>query len=121
MTDGTRRLGHGLPALVILAALALPGSAPAATHKRAPSALPAFNSCGALLSYARRNARRTGGGTGVPTRAGVIVPQVLDGPVAVQALADTAGGPVPPAAAEAKSQPAAGTATPEFSTTNVQE
>jgi hypothetical protein len=55
----------------------------------------------------------------VPTRAGVIVPQVLDAPVTVQALNDTAGTPSPsaPAAAESKS----GTATPSFSTTNVQE
>jgi hypothetical protein len=118
MTDETTRLGHGLLALVILAALALPASAPAATRKRAPAALPAFNSCGALLSYARRNARRTAGRTGVPTRAGVIVPQVLDAPVTVQALNDTAGAPAP-AGAESKS--GLGTATPEFSKTNVQE
>ena len=118
MSDGTTRLGHGLLTLVIFGALALPASAPAATRKRAPAALPAFNSCGALLSYARRNARRTGGGTGVPMRAGVVVPQVLDAPVGVQALSDTAGAPAP-AAAESKS--GAGTATPAFSTTNVQE
>jgi hypothetical protein len=110
-------MGGGLLATAIVAVLALPATAPAATQrKRAPAALPAFNSCGALLSYARRNARRTGGGTGVPTRAGVIVPQVLDAP-APQALNDTAGAAPVPAAAESKS----GAATPAFSTTNVQE
>ncbi len=121
MTPATRittRMGRGLLATVLLTALALPAAAPAATRTRA-SALPAFNSCGALLSYARHNARRTGGGPGVPTRAGVIVPQVLDAPVAVQALSDTAGTQAPAAAApEAKSAPSA---TPDFSTTNVQE
>ena len=111
----TRRVGLGLLATMLLAAPALPAAAVAAP-KRAPSALPRFNSCGALLSYARHNARRTGGGPGVPLRAGVIVPQVLDGPVAVQALSDSAGKQAPAAAA-----PQAGTATPEFSTTNVQE
>lgn len=117
--SSTTRMGRGLLAGLLLAALAVPAAAPAATRKRAalPSALPAFNSCGALLSYARRNARRTGGRTGVPTRAGAIVPQVLEGPVAVQALSDTAA----PAPAAAESKAGAGTATPTFSTTNVQE
>ena len=111
------RVGRGIAGVALIGALAVPATAPAAPRKRA-SALPAFDSCGALLGYARRNARRTGGGTGVPTRAGVIVPQVLDAPVTVQALGDTAGAPTAapaPAVAEAKS------GTPTFSTTNVQE
>ncbi len=114
---GTTRV---LLAAMAVALLALPASAPAAARKRAaaPSALPAFNSCGALLGYARRNARRTGGGTGVPTRAGIVVPQVLDAPTRVQTLADAVGTPAP-AAAESKA--GSGTATPTFSTTNVQE
>jgi hypothetical protein len=113
----TTRVAGGALAMAVVAALALPAGAPAANHARKrPAALPAFSSCGALLSYARRNARRPGGGTGVPMRAGVVVPQVLDAPVAVQALSDTAGGPVP-AAAESKTP----SSTPAFSTTNVQE
>jgi uncharacterized secreted protein with C-terminal beta-propeller domain len=112
----TRSVG-GVVAAAVLVALALPAGATAASARTRPAALPAFNSCGALLSYARRNARRTGGGTGVPMRAGVIAPQVLDAPVGVQALGDAAGTAPAPAAAESKS----GTATPAFSTTNVQE
>ena len=75
-------------ALVVLAALAAlscgllaPPAAPAAAKRLVkPSALPAFPSCKSLLSYARRNARLTGGRTGVPTRAGVLQAQVLDEP-----------------------------------------
>ncbi len=114
----TTRAARVLPIAIVAVALLAPAPAPAATAKRSsarPSALPAFSSCGALLSYARRNARRTGGGTGVPMRAGAVVPQVLSGPVAGQVLAlDSAPAP---AAAESK----ADTATPTFSQTNVQE
>jgi len=114
-TIRTTCVGRALPALV-LAALAAPAMAPAASPKPpgSPSALPAFSSCGSLLSYVRRNARRTGGRTGVPTRAGAVVPQVLSAPPAVQALT----GPRPaPAAAETQKDSAA----PSFSQTNVQE
>ncbi|MEA2150826.1 MAG: hypothetical protein QOD69_2656, partial [Solirubrobacteraceae bacterium] len=116
------RIGHGIAGLLVVGAVAVPTTASAATVARkraaAASALPAFPSCGALLSYARRNARRTGGRTGVPTRTGIVVPQVLEAPVGVQALSDTAGAPAPAAA-----QPPAtkSEATPSFSTTNVQE
>ena len=122
MTVGIRKtqVGYAIAGVLLSGALALPATAPAATpRKRAPAALPAFNSCGALLSYARSNARRTGGGTGVPTRAGILVPQVLDAPVGVQALAHT-GAPVP-AAAPSPAGSAKSEATPTFSTTNVQE
>jgi hypothetical protein len=73
------------------------------------------------VSYAHRNARRTGGGTGVPTRAGGIVPQVLasPGPVAL----DSTGGPVPAPMATTSPGTTAGAkeAAPSFSSTNVQE
>jgi len=111
---------QGLAALVALLALvvALPSSASAAKRLEKPSALPAFPSCKSLLGYARRNARRTGGRTGVPTRAGVLVPQVLSGPVATD-MAGRPNGAVPaPTAAESKG---GGGAAPDFSTTNVQE
>jgi uncharacterized secreted protein with C-terminal beta-propeller domain len=113
-TNRTTRVGRALPALV-LAALIVPATAPAASPKRAgsPSALPAFSSCGSLLSYARRNARRTRGRTGVPMRAGAVVPQVLGAPPAVQAL----NGSRPAPAAETQKDSAA----PSFSQTNVQE
>ena len=101
---------------LLLAALGAPATAPAASSKRAgsPSALPAFSSCGSLLSYARRNARRTGGRTGVPTRAGVVVAQVLGAPPADRLLSDARPAP---AAAETQKDSAA----PSFSQTNVQE
>ncbi|HUR86025.1 MAG TPA: beta-propeller domain-containing protein [Solirubrobacteraceae bacterium] len=100
------------------AALLAPAAAPAATAKRAAraSALPTFSSCGSLLSFARRNARRTGGTTGVPMRAGAVVPQVLSGPVSVEVLADSAPAAATPTAG-AKSE----ASVPSFSQTNVQE
>ena len=90
MTASAQRRTPSAPraALVALAAVAVlaacllaPAAAPAAKRLVKPSALPAFPSCASLLSYARRNARITGGRTGVPTRAGVMLPQVLEGPV----------------------------------------
>jgi uncharacterized secreted protein with C-terminal beta-propeller domain len=88
---------------------------------RRASALPAFDSCASLLRYARRNARRTAGRTGVPTRAGAIVPQVLTspGPVAL----DSTGTPVQPPSAVAPTASADGSkdTTPSFSSTNDQE
>jgi uncharacterized secreted protein with C-terminal beta-propeller domain len=109
-----------LAALAALLAvlLANPAAAPAATKRLVkPSALPAFPSCASLLGYARRNARRTGGRTGVPTRAGVVVPQVLatPPPAGAEALPTVAAAPAP-AAADSKSA-----AAPDFSQTNVQE
>jgi uncharacterized secreted protein with C-terminal beta-propeller domain len=114
-----------LTAVVALAAcLAAPAAAPAAKRLVKPAALPAFPSCASLLSYARRNARVTGGRTGVPTRAGVIAPQVLQGPVQT----DVAVGGAPPAASAPGTQQAApvpqresASAAPGFSQTNVQE
>ena len=119
-----------LAALAVFAALFaglfVPAAAPAAKRLVKPSALPAFPSCKSLLSYARRNARITGGRTGVPTRAGVLQPQVLTSPAGdvVTALpnapaADSPSavpGPPPPPSREA-----AGSAVPDFSQTNVQE
>ena len=110
---GRRALAAIIGALLVLALLAAaPATAPAAKRLTKPSALPAFPSCKSLLGYARRNARRTGGRTGVPTRAGVITPQVLTTPV--QSDAVTALSPAP-AAAESKA------GAPDFSQTNVQE
>ncbi|HEV2776765.1 MAG TPA: beta-propeller domain-containing protein [Solirubrobacteraceae bacterium] len=115
-----------LTAFAVLAAgLVAPVSAPAASKRLVkPSALPAFPSCASLLSYARRNARRTGGRTGVPTRAGVLQAQVLEGPVQNDAVA-VPGTPAPAAqaapSAPGAASPSPGRATPEFSQTNVQE
>jgi uncharacterized secreted protein with C-terminal beta-propeller domain len=119
--DGTR-VPLGALVAVLAASLALPAVAPAATARKArPSALPAFGSCKSLLGYAHRNARRTGGGTGVQTRAGVISPQVLTTPAPAVAT-DTAGSPPPPVAAAVPQRSEAGTSSsPSFSSTNVQE
>jgi len=105
-----------LACLVVVGLLAAPASAPAAARLTKPSALPAFPSCKALLGYARRNARRTGGRTGVPTRAAIIEPQVLAPPV--QADAAPAAAPAP---AAAESNDSNRTSTPDFSQTNAQE
>ena len=112
------------PALALGTALLvglLPAPASAATSTARRSALPAFPSCASLLGYARHNARRTAGRTGVAMRAGVVQAQVLEGPFANDV---NTGGPVPavsaaPAApvADGKAAPA----TPDFSTTNDQE
>ncbi len=117
-SDGAGALA-GLLVLCLGAALATAPAAPAATKRSAK--LTAFSSCASLVSYAHRNARRTGGTTGVPTRAGGIFPQVLasPGPVAL----DSTGGPVsPPMATAVPTAPAgAKEAAPSFSSTNVQE
>jgi uncharacterized secreted protein with C-terminal beta-propeller domain len=108
-------------------ALVLPAAAPAAKRPAAkPSALPAFPSCASLLSYARTNARRTGGRTGVPTRAGVLMPLLLDAPppsVAIDGVAPSAPTSVPGTSAQASPAPSAAVkeAVPEFSHTNAQE
>jgi uncharacterized secreted protein with C-terminal beta-propeller domain len=113
------RLRPGLAATCLLAALAACLPAPAwAVARRKPSALPAFGSCPSLLAYAQRGARRTGGGTGVPTRAGAIQPQVLATPSPSGALESTQGTApgAPPSAAAGEPKSA-----PSFSSTNVQE
>ncbi len=124
-----RRLG--LSALLAsVGVLALPGAAPATTlHSQAaavkravkPVALPAFRSCAALLRYARRNARRTGGGTGVPTRAGVLEPLTLAAPRFADDVSVDSGVAVPsaPIGVPGRSSPPA--IAPDFSQTNVQE
>ncbi len=118
------KLGPALLVALLAAAIAMPSSAAAATRKAKPSALPAFPSCASLLSYARTNARRTGGRTGVPTRAGVLIPQVLATPARGDAVASPGMATAPQAAspapslAEGKSTSAA---PPDFSQTNVQE
>ncbi|MDP1846172.1 MAG: beta-propeller domain-containing protein [Solirubrobacteraceae bacterium] len=114
----------GLAALaalaVLTAGLLAPAAAPAATKRAVkPSTLPAFPSCASLLSYARRNARATGGRTGVPTRAGVMLPQVLEAPASPGVAFDAPAAAPAPSAAQGGRE--SGTATPEFSQTNVQE
>jgi uncharacterized secreted protein with C-terminal beta-propeller domain len=113
---GVRLLALGLAAC-LATALAAPAPAPAATKRSAK--LTPFSSCASLVGYAQRNARRTGGTTGVPTRAGGIVPQVLvsPGPVATDAI----GGPVPPSVAATSPSAGSKETSPSFSSTNVQE
>ena len=131
MTSTVRRIqpasssaGSGLLAgaliLFLGVVLALPAQAPAATKRSAK--LAPFSSCASLVGYAHRNARRTGGATGVPTRAGGIVPQVLVSPGGPVAL-DSSGGPVAPPVATATPGASSGAkeSTPSFSSTNVQE
>ncbi|MDX6677379.1 MAG: hypothetical protein QOE31_1431, partial [Solirubrobacteraceae bacterium] len=111
------RLRLALAAIGLLGALAacLPAPAAAATARR--SALPEFNSCTSLLGYAHRYARRTGGVTGVPTRAGTLQPQVLAAPAPGVAL-DVAA---PPPLAAPSATAGEAKAPPSFSSTNVQE
>src|SRR4051794_10612261 len=88
------RLRVAVAATCLAAVLAASLPAPAqAARKYRKSALPAFGSCASLLDYAHSGARRTGGVTGVPTRAGAIAPQVLSAP-APQAVASDSSPPV---------------------------
>jgi uncharacterized secreted protein with C-terminal beta-propeller domain len=107
---------------VLTACLLAPPAAPAAAKRLAkPSALPAFPSCASLLSYARRGARITGGRTGVPTRAGVLQPQILAGPPLRTEAGIPTVAPSAPQALPAPSATAGDSAVPDFSQTNVQE
>lgn len=124
-----RRLGL-IALLASVCALALPATAPAMTlrsqaaaGKRSvkPVALPAFRSCAALLRYARRNARRTGGGTGVPTRAGILEPLMLDAPPFAGDVAVDSALAVPSAPAGVPGRSSPPPIAPDFSQTNVQE
>jgi len=118
-TSPATKLNVAALAVLAVLVLALPATAPAAAKRPVkPSALPAFASCASLLGYARRNARRTGGRTGVPTRAGVMEPQVLAGPVQTDDAAPAADRAAPDASAESQ---AGAPSTPDFSQTNVQE
>jgi hypothetical protein len=100
-------------------ATSLPAPAAAAARKRGPSALPAFSSCASLLGYARRGARLTGGASGVPTRTGVVEPQILSAPAPV--AMDSAGSIPAPAPRAPSAAGGEAKATPSFSSTNVQE
>ena len=122
----TARTARGLRAAIVASALAgllvAPATAPAAIKRPKPSALPAFSSCASLVSYARRNARRTGGLSGVPTRAGAVVAQRLIAPPPLVAdSAPATGGPVPQPSRAMPEAAAGDSATPSFSSTNVQE
>jgi uncharacterized secreted protein with C-terminal beta-propeller domain len=120
-TRTSATLGPAALAALLALLLATPAVAPAAKRLTKPSALPAFPSCTSLLGYARRNARRTGGRTGVPTRAGVLLAQQLRPPLMndVVATPDAALPPSAPAVAESKGGSAA--PPPDFSQTNNQE
>ncbi|MDX6726940.1 MAG: hypothetical protein QOK49_1745 [Baekduia sp.] len=102
---------------VALAALLPATAADAATPKRAR--LVAFDSCQALVGYARANAARTGGGVGVPVRALGAAPQTLARPgqplPTARPQTDQTSGEVAPTASGG-APPA-----PAFSGTNVQE
>ena len=110
-----------LVAVLALLAMLAPVTADAAQRRKAPR-LQAFSSCPALVDYARVNAERFDGGTGVPARALAPQPQVLTAPP--PRPAGTAGpqpgaAPAPvPAAAPAAT---AGREAVPFSGTNVQE
>ncbi len=107
-------------AVVLLASLgpAVTSAGAAARHRPVKKAhLSAFGSCDALLSYARLQAVRTGGDTGVPFRGGPGTPVTLTPQPAV--AKDVAGAPQPTAAPVAA---APGTQSGEaFSGTNDQE
>jgi uncharacterized secreted protein with C-terminal beta-propeller domain len=106
-----------LAVVAISAVVAVP-VASAAKPKKVPRAhLVAFDSCQALVGYAHRAAAATGGGVGVPVRALGAV-ETLAAPV--QKTTD-ASSESPPTAAPAPAASGTGAASPEFSTTNVQE
>ncbi len=104
------RVVAGLVAAAILIAAT---DAHGASPPRKP-ALRAFGSCASLLTYARANASRTGGMTGVPTRASAADPQVLTTPPIVDG---TRPQPKPVRVAPGDRAESA----PDFSSTNVQE
>jgi uncharacterized secreted protein with C-terminal beta-propeller domain len=109
-----------LAAVAIAASASVPAAAAAAKPKQAPRAhLAAFGSCQSLLGYAHRYAAVAGGGVGVPTRAQGAM-ETLSAPV--QKTTSDASAEAAPATPTAVSAPAAsGSASTEFSTTNVQE
>jgi uncharacterized secreted protein with C-terminal beta-propeller domain len=103
---------------VVIAAVAATPVVAAVKPKTAPRAhLAAFGSCQALVGYAHRYAGVTGGGVGVPARA-LGSATTLAEPVmkTTEAGADSA-----PTAVSAPAAPSAGSSSPAFSTTNVQE
>lgn len=107
-----------LPVLAALIALAAPAAEAGAATAR--SALPSFDSCRDLVGHARAAVARTGGATGVPTRAFPATAAALPSPWPRGGAmeGDALAAPMPVAAA-----PAAGKAegAPEVSGTNNQE
>ena len=101
-----------LPAVAVLAlALAAPASAGAVELVR-------FDSCRELTRFARTQALRTGGTTGVPFRGGVAAPAPLQEPATLpRGDVQFTGVPSPVAAQGTAAEQAADA----FSTTNVQE
>ena len=109
------RLGAFTATLAVLAAAA-PATADAAVLRKAPR-LQAFQTCTALLGYARTNARRFDGATGVPTRALGSPVQEVAPPMPM--ITDGRGGI--PAAPTPASATAGRESAPDFSQTNIQE
>lgn len=116
MIDKVHSAGPAAVALLVALGLLAAPAAPAAAARQDAPRLKAFSSCGSLVSYARRNARRAGGGTGVPTRAVGIEPAVVTAPSPVQD-----DGVVLPVSAERNSAAGGEAGGPDFSGTNVQE
>ncbi len=122
---GPCRAGAVAVTLSLLVAVT-PATADAASRRKVPR-LQAFSSCPALVDYARTNAERFGGGTGVPTRVVASPPQVLTAPPPIPTA--TAGpqpvtatpAPAPPAAAAPAADFGGRESAPAFSNTNVQE
>ena len=105
---------------LVLAMGAAASPAPGAQRKGGGAdKLTAFRSCDSLVSYARRNARRTGGGPGVPTRAPSLTPLVIT-PIN-DVMSESLAAPAPAAGQDESSGGSGATGGPGFSGTNVQE
>lgn len=120
MSRGLRPSFAALAAVTV--AVALPAGAAAATKPTKPvPRLVAFDSCGDLLTYARRGALRTGGTPGVPLRAGseaLVISRPASSP---NKSSGAAGGEGAAAPAPQASATAGDASAPTFSTTNNQE
>src|SRR4051812_34259075 len=105
--------------------LALVAADTADAAANAKPRLKAFNSCKALVDYARAGAERTGGGVGVLPQAVPAPPIMLTTPPIASPNSDgtAVGGIVPPSAPAPASAPESRTdaSVPDFSGTNTQE
>jgi uncharacterized secreted protein with C-terminal beta-propeller domain len=114
-------LGRSALLSLVLAVTVVVPAASAATPKPKPGArahLVAFDSCQALVGYAHRHAA-SAGGIGVPAQGLGSSVTPLEAPV--QTMTDASGESAPAAAPVPAASGTTGAATPEFSTTNVQE
>jgi len=109
----SRTLGFVALATMLIGLLAAAVEpAQAASKRSAKPTLKRFASCTSLVRYARHNARRTGGRTGVPTRVAAAEPLVLGSPGPATAE---------PMAALSAQAARGGADEPDFSGTNIQE